>query len=139
MQTAKELMTRNPEYCYEDDTVSDAVRVMQKFNCGVVPVSDEHHRCVGIVTDRDICMKVVNQDLDPQTTRLRDIMTTDVVTCHENEDMDSVLQRMEQRQVKRIPVVDELERCIGIISEKDVAQKEENRTKVVELIENVYK
>ncbi len=139
MQTAKDLMTRNPEYCYEDDTVYDAVQVMQRCNCGVVPVSDEHNRCVGVVTDRDICMKVVYQNLDPQTTRLKDIMTTDVVTCRENEDMDSVLRRMEQRQVKRIPVVDEMEKCVGIISEKDVAQKEEDRTKVVELVENVYK
>ncbi|HEY9685905.1 MAG TPA: CBS domain-containing protein [Coleofasciculaceae cyanobacterium] len=137
MQKASELMTQNPHCCLPESTVMEAVEVMAGEDCGAVPVIDHEGHCVGMITDRDVCLRVVSRHLDPEKTRLQAVMTHGPITCNLDEPMDSVVRKMEQRMVRRIPVVDQNNLCVGIISEADIATKEEDRTIVSEFVEVV--
>ncbi len=138
MKQAKEVMTGNPVVCEKSNTVQDAAQAMKSRDCGVIPIADESDRLVGIVTDRDICLRAVAENKDPGSTRLEEVMTREVLTCREDEDLDSILDKMERKKVKRIAVVNDQNRCIGIISEKDIGQSAEKETQVAEFVESVY-
>jgi CBS domain-containing protein len=138
MPKAREMMTRNPATCQETDTAYDAVKIMKRENCGVVPIVDQQGQCAGIVTDRDLCLQVIGEKRDPQATRLADMMSREVLTAKVEEEMEPILDRMKERQVNRIVVVDEQNRCVGIISEHDLAQRLQNPSQLGELATNVY-
>ncbi|MBI4445154.1 MAG: CBS domain-containing protein [Acidobacteria bacterium] len=134
---AREIMTKHPATCTEDDPILNAVQIMKQHDCGAVPVTDLQGRCVGIVTDRDICLEVVLKGLGPEKSRLREIMSSHPVTCNPQEDIERVLQKMEEHQIRRIPVVDESGKCVGIIAQADLALKVQEKEKVSELVEAV--
>ncbi|WP_373531653.1 CBS domain-containing protein [Vampirovibrio sp.] len=136
MCLAKDVMTSNPSVCREENTIMDVVRVMNREDCGVVPVVDAMDHCVGIITDRDICLKTVLDYLDPEDTPVSEIMTTPIVTCEQTDPIETVIARMEKEQIRRIPVVDEEQCLVGIISEGDLA-KSEVKERVSELVEAV--
>lgn len=136
MCLARDVMTINPSTCRENHTVYDAVRIMKREDCGVVPVVDELDRCIGIVTDRDICLHAILEHLDPEETPLSHFMSTDVVTCKETDDIETVLDIMEREQIRRIPVINDDDALTGIISEGDLARSEV-KAKVSELVEAV--
>jgi CBS domain-containing protein len=138
MPQAKDIMTPNPMTCRETDTVYDAVRIMKSADTGIVPIVDQNQSCVGVVTDRDICMQVILNNQDPKSTELVNVMSRDLLTCQPQDDLNRILDQMEQRQVKRIVVVDQNNRCIGIISEADIAQRVGDKAKVGELAKGVY-
>lgn len=133
-QKAKDIMTKNPKSCYETAFIYDAVKVMADQNCGVVPITDTSDRCIGIVTDRDICLDVVLNRIDPQTTQLFQVMSHNVLTCHPDDSLHDVIMKMEKKKVRRAPVVDNKGQCIGIISEADIALKDKNRKEVAEMV-----
>lgn len=124
MSRARDVMTSNPSVCEDIDTLYEAVQVMRTEDCGVVPVVNDRDQLVGIVTDRDLCMQLVLNNLDPELTELRDVMSVNLVTCHPEDAMEDVLLAMKRAQVRRIPVVDDQQRCIGIISEGDIARSD---------------
>lgn len=136
MCVAKDVMTSNPSVCREENTVYDVVRIMSREDCGVVPVVDTDDKCVGIITDRDICLRLVLDHLDPEDTLVSELMSEDVITCHPDEDMEQVIAKMEREQIRRIPVVNDTDNIVGIISEGDIA-KSEVRPKVSELVQAV--
>lgn len=137
-QSAKDVMTRNPECCRVSDTVYDAVQIMSQQDCGVVPVVDNNERCIGIVTDRDITLNVVLNNLDPKNTRLEEVMTRNPVTCTEDEPLSRILDKMEKNRIKRIVVVDSQDRCCGIISEHDIVTQDKDTEEVAEFVGAVY-
>ena len=120
-----EIMTRNPEYCLPSDPVVKAARLMKSEDVGPIPIVDDKdgRRLAGIVTDRDLAIKVVAEARDPQTTPLKQVMTSDVVTCKENDDVEKALKLMQDHQVRRIPVVDGGEHLLAIIAQADVANR----------------
>jgi CBS domain-containing protein len=132
MSKAKEIMTVNPVTCLETDSVYKAVEVMYKHNTGVVPIVDEENCCSGIVTDRDICLKVILEKREPEQTMIKDVMSWNLMTCHPEDDIDDVLLKMERRQIKRIPVIDDDEHCAGIISEHDIVSRYKIPEQIVE-------
>src|ERR1700756_5780281 len=103
-----EIMTKNPEFCLPSDPVSKAAKLMKSEDVGPIPiVSDKQTKKLeGIVTDRDLVVKVVAEDRDPKSTPIEAVMTDDVVTCKENDDLDKAIKLMQKYQVRRIPVVD---------------------------------
>ena len=109
---------------------------MSREDCGVVPVVDLDDKCAGIITDRDICMRLVLDHLDPEDTVASELMSEDVITCHPDDDMEDVIAKMEREQIRRIPVVDDADKIVGIISEGDIA-KSEVKPKLSELVEAV--
>jgi len=136
MCVAKDVMTSNPSVCREENTIYDVVRIMSREDCGVVPVVDSDDKCVGIITDRDICLRLVLDHLDPEDTLVSELMSEDVITCHPDEDMEQVIAKMEREQIRRIPVVNDSDNIVGIISEGDIA-KSEVKPKVSELVQAV--
>jgi CBS domain-containing protein len=136
--TCKDVMTANPKCCVPDDNISRAAQIMRDEDVGPIPVVSDHadRKVVGIVTDRDIAIKVVAAGRDPASARVGDVMSTDVVTCSVHDDYTEALECMASRQVRRVPVVNEDGSLAGIISQADVARRssEEELGEVVEEI-----
>jgi CBS domain-containing protein len=117
-----EVMTPDPACCVRTDHVQAAAIIMRELNVGVVPVvdSEESHRLVGLVTDRDLCISVVAAGHDPKEITLDQCMTTELVTCKPDDNIEAVAELMQLNQVRRIPVVDENEHLVGIVSTADM-------------------
>lgn len=120
-----EIMTKNPEYCLPSDTVLKAAQLMKSEDVGPIPIvaDNDGRKLTGIVTDRDLAIKVIAEARDPSTTRLEDVMSDNVVSCNENDDVNKVLKLMEDNQVRRIPVVGNNDQLLGIIAQADVATR----------------
>ena len=122
--TCGSVMTRNPSCCMAGDSVSTAARIMKQQDVGPVLVISDHtdNHLLGIVTDRDIAVNVVAEGRDPYSTRVDSVMTTDPVTCHPEDDVNEAVKIMSEYQVRRVPVVDDNECVVGIISQADIAR-----------------
>ena len=122
MTTVSQVMTRGVRSMRASDNIMAAAQAMEELNVGVIPVC-EGDKLIGMVTDRDIIVRGVAQERDAKTTRLSDVMSTHVRTAHENDDIDKILNEMGASQIRRLPVVDDQERLIGIVSLGDIAVK----------------
>lgn len=122
---ASELMTPNPSCCTPDDTVQTAARGMKAADCGCLPVVDDvgSRHLVGVVTDRDIAIRALADGLGPDT-RVRDVMTANPACCGPDADVREVERIMADRQVRRVPVVDDRDCCVGMIAQADLARHE---------------
>jgi CBS domain-containing protein len=116
----KEVMTSEVKACEPDTSVSEAAKVMAKEDVGPVPVVEEG-RLTGIVTDRDIVVRVVAEGRDPSSTTVGEIASRDLVTVSPDDDLDMALKQLAQNQVRRIPVV-EGGRLVGIVAQADIAR-----------------
>lgn len=117
---AREIMTKDPDCLSGDDTARRAAQVMRDRDCGCVPIVDGAGKVVGIVTDRDLAIRAIAAGKDT-STKLNDLMTPVATTCSPDDDLRDVEQKMAELQVRRIPIVDAAGRCIGIISQADIA------------------
>ena len=120
-QRIRDIMTSNPSTVEPDKTVVDAARIMKQEDAGVVPVT-ENGRLTGMVTDRDIAIRVVAEGRDPQSTPVREVASKDLVTVDPQQDLDEALRLMAQHQVRRLPVVEEDRRLVGVVAQADVAR-----------------
>jgi len=118
---ARDIMTRDPEVCRREHTARDAARVMRDRDCGCVPIVDDAGSVIGIVTDRDLAVRAIASGKD-SNTKLNDLMTPVASCCGPDDDLRDVEQKMAELQVRRIPIVDASGRCIGIISQADIAR-----------------
>ena len=132
-----EVMTDNPVCCLPQDSVGQAARVMRREHIGPVPVvNDERSReLIGIITDRDLAIKVVAELRDPSQTRVGDVMTRTIVVCREDDDLSTAIAAMEEYQIRRIPVIDHDGRIVGMISLADVAIRSHFPQKAAEMVE----
>ena len=127
MTQVRELMTANPTTCEPSTTVVDAARVMASEDVGPVPIVDGG-RLVGIVTDRDIVVRVIAEGQDPSSATIGDIASSDLVTVAAETDLEEAERLMAQHQVRRLPVV-EGDRLVGIVAQADIARAlDEERT-----------
>ncbi len=125
MGSIRELMTTNPTTCETSSTITDVAKVMKDEDVGPVPVT-EGGRLVGIVTDRDIVVRVVAEGRDPSSTTIREIVSSDLATVQPDTSLEEALNLMAQRQVRRLPVV-EGDRLVGVVAQADIALKENER------------
>jgi CBS domain-containing protein len=117
-------MTPSPTCCQPEQTVIDAAELMQRDDVGVVPiVGRDNAKLLGVLTDRDIVIKVVAAGRDPRGTAVSEVMTTDPVVCLPQESVEAVMELMATRQVRRIPIVDKDGAIIGIVSQADIATR----------------
>lgn len=123
MTTVADVMTRGVRSMSPSDTVAKAAQAMDELNVGVIPVC-EGEKLVGMVTDRDIVVRGVARECDMKTTRLADVMSTNVRSTTEDRDVDDVLGEMADTQIRRMPVVDGQQRLVGIVSLGDIAVKD---------------
>ena len=122
---AEELMTRDPACCTPEDTAGEAARLMREHDCGCVPVvtDQESKKLVGVVTDRDLALRAVGEG-KPADTPVRELMSDDVSCCHPGDSAKKARQIMEERQVRRVPVIDDGGCCVGMISQADLARED---------------
>jgi CBS domain-containing protein len=133
----RELMTESPRTVSSDATVVEAARVMRDDDVGLVPVVDGD-RLVGTVTDRDIAIRVVAEERDPSSTTVREIASTDLVTIDPEQELGEALRLMAQHQVRRLPVVEEDGRLVGIVAQADVARHGDD-TQTGQVVEQISK
>ncbi|WP_113672002.1 CBS domain-containing protein [Vallitalea guaymasensis] len=117
---AKEIMTSDIVSVNEDTSIKEAARKMRDEDVGSIPVED-NNELVGIITDRDIVLKTIAEDLNAQDAKCKDIMSKDVITATPDMNVKDVADLMSHNQVKRIPVVED-KNVVGIISLKDLSQ-----------------
>src|SRR3954463_12438744 len=107
MATAREIMTPDAAYCPEDTTAADAAILMADDGIGAVPVCDVEGRLAGVVTDRDLAVKVVAEGRDPGTVLLGELLDgEEVVTIGADDSIDEAIRTMKQHAVRRLPVID---------------------------------
>jgi len=135
-KNVKDVMTSNPTTVRADASVVEAARIMRDKDTGIVPVV-ENDQLSGTITDRDIAVRVVAEGRDPASTVVREIASTDVATVEPEQDLGDALRLMAERQVRRLPVV-ENGRLVGIVAQADVA-RESDDSQTGELVEEISK
>jgi CBS domain-containing protein len=119
---ARDIMTTSVAFASADDTIRDVARKMEQNDTGALPVCNSERRIEGMITDRDIALKVVARGLDPASTSVRDVNEqVEVVTIGADDSVDEALQTMKQHAVRRLPVIDGHE-VVGIVSQGDIAR-----------------
>jgi CBS domain-containing protein len=121
----RDVMTKDPACVTPGATIREAAQLMQRENVGVVPVVDEKssNRLVGVVTDRDIAIRVVAEGRDAGT-RVSEIMSSSrLKTCTPDDDIGDAMEAMASEQVRRIPIVDERGALVGIVAQADILRK----------------
>jgi CBS domain-containing protein len=134
-KSIREAMTSNPCSIDADKSVAYAAKMMRDEDVGIAPIV-EGDRLVGVLTDRDVAVRVVAEGLDPEKVKVSEVASRDVVTLDPQQDLDEALRLMARHQVRRLPVVEEDGRLVGVVAQADVAeQTDERRTgEVVEQI-----
>jgi CBS domain-containing protein len=131
----REVMTSNPCTIDADKPVSYAAKMMRDEDVGLAPVV-EGDRLVGTLTDRDIAIRVVAEGRDPDSTKAKDVASKDVVTVDPQQDLDEALRLMAEHQLRRLPVVEEDGRVVGVVAQADVARLADDR-KTGEVVERI--
>ena len=122
MKTARDLMTADPAFCAQNVTVVDAARQMADQGIGALPVCNADGRLAGVVTDRDLAVRVVAEGRDPATTRIAELLDgAEVVTIGADDSAEEAIRTMKDHAVRRLPVIDGT-RMVGIISQADIAR-----------------
>jgi CBS domain-containing protein len=134
-QLIREVMTANPSTIEADGFVIEAAKIMKAEDAGVVPVT-ENGRLIGMITDRDIAIRVVAEGKDPQSTSVREVASTDLVTIDPQQDLDEALRLMARHQVRRLPVIEEDGRLVGVVAQADVA-REGDDTKTGQVVQEI--
>jgi CBS domain-containing protein len=116
----KDVMTRQVEVIHPDRTLEEAAEKMKALDVGVIPVCDGD-RLVGMLTDRDIVTRVIAEKRDPHATRVREAMTSAVISCYEDDDVQGAARRMAEEQIRRLAVLGHDQRLVGIVSLGDLA------------------
>lgn len=122
----RELMTQNPRAVDAEKPVSEAAKLMRDEDVGLAPIV-EGDRLVGTLTDRDIAIRVVAEGRDPESTTVSEVASSELVTIDPDQSLDEALRLMAQHQVRRLPVVEEDGRLVGIVAQADVARHGDDR------------
>ena len=139
MKTCQDIMTAEPKCSTPQQTAEDLARMMKEEDVGAIPVVDDssNRKLLGIVTDRDIVLKVIAAHQDPSTTRADAVMSSDLVFCHPEDSLDQAREAMEEHQVRRLPIVDAGQRLVGIIAQKDLAEDNPNIEATGEMLKEI--
>ena len=139
MKKCNEVMTKNPVCCLPNDMVAKVAKSMKRKNVGSIPVieNEKTRKLVGIVTDRDLALKIVAKELDPKSTKVEAVMTRKVVTCSAEDDLQKALDAMSEHQLRRIPIVDKDNKILGIIAQADVATRVDKPKKTAAMIKEI--
>ncbi len=139
MRKCEKVMTTKIVCCLPGDTVVKAAQLMKRENVGAIPVieNQQTQKLVGIVTDRDLALKIVAAGRDAKSTQVGAVMTRKVVTCHPEDDLQKALDAMSEHQLRRIPIVDKDNKILGIIAQADVATRLDKPEKTAEMVKQI--
>lgn len=133
----RDIMTKDVECIHPDTAIHQAAKKMREMNVGAMPICGDDDRLVGIVTDRDIAIRAVAEDKNPRSTPVRDIMTSGIVYCYDDQDLIEAAQLMEEKQLRRLAVLNRNKRLVGIVSLGDLAVKTQDLSLAGEAIEAI--
>lgn len=131
-----DIMTRDPYVCDPETPLSEVAAQMRDLDVGMIPVCDGN-KLRGTVTDRDIVLRAVADELDPTMTVADEVMTSEVTYCFEDDDVSKAAELMELEQIRRLPVLNRSEQIVGIISLGDIAVKGKNDRKAGETLDAI--
>ena len=139
MPKCSEVMTSDPVCCVQSDSVTRVAEIMKQQDVGSLPVVDStgSPRLIGIVTDRDLVVKILAENRTIQGTTVREAMTSNPTSCRDTDDVDRAVKMMAERQVRRMPIVDANGHLVGIIAQADVATRVNRDQKTGELVEAI--
>jgi CBS domain-containing protein len=132
----REIVTMDPEVISPEAMICEAARKMKQCDIGMLPVCDGE-RLVGAITDRDLAIRAVAEGYDPLKTRVRDVMTPGICYCFADQDLEEVAHLMEEKQVRRLAVLNRDKRLVGIVSLGDFAVRSKDDSLTEEVLERV--
>ena len=135
--TARDIMTAPVRSVTAQSSVREAAKIMKEENVGIIPVVDEDRKLVGVVTDRDLVVRLLAGDRSTDNIKLQELMSDDVEAVTPEEEIREVLELMGRRQVRRIPVVDQDDSLIGIISLGDIANRADYDEELQDALEQI--
>lgn len=133
----RDIMTREVKTCVRETPFQEVARIMRDEDIGALPVLEENGRLAGIVTDRDLVVRGLNSTKEDVELRADDCISTDLYTAHPNDRLVDVINEMGDHQVRRVPVVDNRGRLVGIISMADVSLETNKDTELAEALEEI--
>ncbi|MFV8258793.1 CBS domain-containing protein [Bdellovibrio bacteriovorus] len=132
----KDVMHERAEYINRDRTVREAAEMMAKGDYGCLPI-EENDRMIGMITDRDITLRVVAKGLDPNVTKVSECMSKGIEYCFEDDNLLDVGEMMASQKIRRMPVINESKRLVGMLSLGDIASKARDQSLSHEILSNV--
>lgn len=136
MSRISEVMTRDVKVIAPHESLQRAAQIMDELNVGALPAG-QGDRVEGMVTDRDIVVRAVSAGLPVDSTPVSEIMSTNVQWCYEDEDIEDVMDRMRDVQIRRVPVKDRQEHLVGMVSLGDIATKSTDEDEVKDTLEGI--
>jgi CBS domain-containing protein len=136
-ESIRDLMTTNPRSLESGSTVIEAARLMRDEDAGIIPVV-EGEKLVGTVTDRDIAIRVVAEGKSPESVTVGEIASRELITIDPQQELDEALRLMARHQIRRLPVVEEDGRLVGIVAQADIARNASD-TQTGDLVEDISK
>ena len=133
----REVMTPNPVCVSDKDSIREAARIMAREDTGVVPVVDNGRKIIGMITDRDIVVRLVAEGKDPSNAKVNEAMTKNVRSIKEDSTIDDALNVMKGSEVRRVPVVNNNNEIVGIVSMGDIAKESQQRGRVGEAVKDI--
>ena len=135
---AREIMTKDPRTVTPDTGLQEVARLMQSEDVGIIPVVEAGGTSLlGVVTDRDIALRVVGEGKDAKTTKVSDVMSKGVTTCKQDDSVDDVMELMGKEQLRRVPIVDERGALVGIVAQADVVREAKSDKKAERTVEQI--
>lgn len=132
-----EIMTANPSTVSPQDDIEKAARLMVECDCGALPVIGPDKKVAGMITDRDIVIRLIANGRNPLEAKVSDAMTSEAHSVRENEPLERVFAMMSERQVRRILVVDDKGEVVGIVAQADLALETSRDEAVGETVEQI--
>ncbi|HEY2828768.1 MAG TPA: CBS domain-containing protein [Thermoanaerobaculia bacterium] len=133
----RDVMTPNPATVSDTDSIRDVARIMKEQDTGVVPVCDGGKKIIGLVTDRDIVVRLIADGKDPMNARVNDVMTNRVRKVREDATVDDVLTLMANSEIRRVPVVNSNDELVGIVSIGDISGQTQEHSRVGEALNEI--
>ncbi|WPU66756.1 CBS domain-containing protein [Peredibacter starrii] len=133
----KDIMNSNVEVINCEKSVFDAAQMMARGDYGSLPV-ERDDKMIGMITDRDITIRVVAERKDPSKTKVYDCMTEKITYCFDDEDVEGIADKMKSAQIHRIPVVNRDKRLVGIVSSKELVSNAQNPKVTQETLNQIY-
>jgi CBS domain-containing protein len=133
----RDVMTPNPECVTEKDSLRDVARIMKDQDTGVVPVVDGGRKIIGLITDRDIVVRCVAEGKNPLDAYVNDVMSKSVRKVREDATINDVIGMMKSSEIRRVPVVNQRDEIVGIVSMGDIATDSQERGKVGDAMQDI--
>ena len=133
----RDVMSRGVECIGPERTIQEAARKMRDMDVGPLPVCGDGERLIGMITDRDITVRAIAEGCDPKQTTVREVMSEGIRFCFEDDDIEAAARMMQDEQIRRLVVLDENKRLVGIVALGDLATQSDDTRRTGEVLERV--